>query len=86
MELNFVALNFQAFQHIYITAYKRIALLLAFLAIASFPQLLWRETNMEASYRVVPYLQHCITYTNNAVHNHWKCYNHKLYTTAICGT
>ena len=61
----------------YATAYKLIALLLALLAIMSFPQLLRRcETNMVVSYHVIPYLQRCYAWivTSSAVHNYWKCY------------
>ena len=44
-----------------------------FSAVASrFPQLLKYNTDMVASYRIVPYLQHCYTslVTSNAVHNY----------------
>ena len=51
-------------------------LLLVFLAIMSFPQLLRRATDMVMSYHVIPYLQHCYVWvvTSSAVHNYWKCY------------
>ena len=57
-------------------ANKLLALLLAFSAISSFPQLPRREADMVASYHVVPYLQHCYAsvITSNTVHNHWKYY------------
>ena len=44
--------------------------------LSSFPQLLRRKTDIVASYRVVPYLQHCYAWvvTSSAVHNYWKCY------------
>ena len=45
----------------------------AFSAVAShFPQLLKCDTDMVASYRVVPYLQHCYAslVTSNALHNY----------------
>ena len=38
----------------YVTAHKLIALLLVFLAIASFPQLLRHEIDIVVSYQVVP--------------------------------
>ena len=47
----------------------------AFSAIASpFPQLLKCDTDMVASYHVIPYLQHCyaLLITSNAVHEYWK--------------
>ena len=47
----------------------------AFSAIAScFPQLLKHDTNMVASYHVVPYLQCCYAslVISNAVHSYWK--------------
>ena len=47
--------------------------LFVFSAIASrFPQLLKCDTNMVASYRIVPYLQccHALLVTNNAVHDY----------------
>ena len=49
------------------------ALSLAFLAVASrFPQLLKCDTDMVASYRVVPYLQRCYAslITSSAVHDY----------------
>ena len=57
---------------IYATAHKLIALLLVFLAIASFPQLLRHEIDIVASYHVVPYLQHCYVWvvTINMVDNY----------------
>ena len=53
-------------------ACKLITLLLAFLVISSFPQLLRCEADMAVPYHVVPYLQHCYTsiITSNAVHNY----------------
>ena len=53
-------------------ACKLTALLLAFSAISSFPQLLRREGHMVASYSVVPYLQHCYVWIimRNTVHNY----------------
>ena len=49
-----------------------ISLLLEFLAISLFPQLLRRKTDMVASYHVVPYLQRCYAWvvTSSAVHNY----------------
>ena len=52
--------------------YKLLALSLAFLSKVSFPQLIRQETDMVASYRIVPYLQHCYAWviTSSAVHNY----------------
>ena len=53
----------------YTTAYKFIALSLAFVAITYFPQLLRRHIDMVVSYYIVPYLQHCCAWivTSSAV-------------------
>ena len=60
----------------YTTAYKLIALSLAFLAITSFHKLLRHEIDIAASYHTVSYLQHCYAWvvTSSAVHDYWKCY------------
>ena len=56
----------------YTTAYKLIVLLLAFLAITSFPQFLRCETDAAAPYCTLPFLQHSYPWvvTSIVVHNY----------------
>ena len=51
---------------------KLIVISLAFSTIVSFPQLVRCETDMVATYRIIPYLQHCYDWVvkSNSVHNY----------------